>query len=137
MNAINRKKIYEDFPDLYRGKNKSMKESLMCFGFECGDGWFELIYNLSKSITDYCNKNNIPVPEVSQVKEKFGSLRFHIRGANDDIYKMIQDAENISSKTCEICGRLGIRQAINFWYSTLCDEHAELKTRRGIIKKST
>ena len=43
MNTENTKKLIEAFPALYRGYKKSPRESLMCFGFECGDGWFDLI----------------------------------------------------------------------------------------------
>ncbi len=135
MNHENSQKLYNDFPDLYRGKTKPITKSLMSFGFECGDGWFELIYNLSRDITVYCIKENIKMPEVIQVKEKFGSLRFYIQFGDDNISRMIRDAEQLSSKICEVCGENGDTKAINFWYSTLCKKHIELKTRRGIIKR--
>ena len=35
MNGEHTKALFDEFPDLYRGRNKSIKESLMSFGFEC------------------------------------------------------------------------------------------------------
>ena len=44
------KKLFESFPLLYRGRFKSISENLMPFGFECNNGWFKIIWNLSKNI---------------------------------------------------------------------------------------
>jgi len=43
MNKELSKKLYDDFPELYRGKDRPLTESLMCFGFECRDGWFQTL----------------------------------------------------------------------------------------------
>jgi hypothetical protein len=125
MNKENTEQLYKDFPELYRGKDKSPQATSMCFGFECGDGWFQIIYRLSKQITDHCkNKSRVEIPEVMQVKEKFGTLRFYIDYGDNYIYDVIEDAELISSVICDICGKWGSPTKIHGWQLTRCEEHA-------------
>jgi len=117
-------KLYEDFPELYRGRNKSSRESLMCFGFSCGDGWFQIIYDLSADILAMVKEEGIAVPEVTQVKEKLGALRFYLGiSRNEKIHQRISQAEELSLKTCEVCGAPGCTRP-GVWIRTLCDEHA-------------
>jgi hypothetical protein len=61
---------------------------------------------------------------ASQVKEKFGTLRFYYSGGDDIINGMAVMAESMSGVTCEVCGNVG-RQRGGGWIRTLCDEHAE------------
>lgn len=60
---------------------------------------------------------------VDQVKEKFGTLRFYC-GGNDQIYKYVRLAENLSGRACEICGKNGKCGQVGGWYTTRCKEHA-------------
>lgn len=50
MNQELTKKLYDEFPELYRGRNKPTTETAMCFGFDCNDGWFQIIYDLSADL---------------------------------------------------------------------------------------
>jgi hypothetical protein len=125
MNQQLDEKLCADFPDLYRGRNKSIKESAMPWGFECGDGWFKLIYDLSKEITDYCSAVGIEVPETTQVKEKFGTLRFYLMNESEAITEMIEDAENKSANTCEVCGYKGKLMGKS-WLKVRCPQHVEI-----------
>jgi len=117
-------KLFNDFPDLYRGCNKPMTESLMCFGFECGNGWFQLIYDLSSDLMRITRTKGYKTPVVVQVKEKFGGLRFYINGSQDEYQGRIMAAEELSFQTCEMCGRKGERRS-GGWIQTLCDKHAK------------
>jgi hypothetical protein len=119
------KKLYKTFPDLYRDHTKSPQETAMCWGFQLnGDGWYKLIYKLSKQITKYCKKNKISIPAVSTVKSKFGSLRFYMSIYYKEIETFIDEAERISSETCELCGDTkGKTHQINGWLWTLCIKH--------------
>ena len=47
--------------------------------FQCGDGWMELVYSLSRAITDHAQRAGLDILAV-QVKEKFGTLRFYVYG---------------------------------------------------------
>jgi len=68
------------------------------FGVECGEGW----KGLYEPILDYAMEHNI---EVHQVKEKFSGLRIYLASYDDTVRKMIDDAEEKSYHTCEICGK--------------------------------
>ena len=43
MNEENTKYLFEKYPKIFVNKDKSMEESCMCWGFECGDGWFKIL----------------------------------------------------------------------------------------------
>ena len=62
------------------------------------------------------------VPAATQVKEKLGTLRFHLRGASIEQGHWVQFAEIVSSRCCETCGAPGeLRRG--GWLRTLCDQH--------------
>ena len=113
MNAENAKYLVDNFPNLYQDYGGDMKATCMAWGFECGDGWFELLKDLSEKLE----------PEgvvATQVKEKFGTLRFYARSATDETFALIDEAEDISEKTCEVCGKPGTLRGKG-WVQTLCD----------------
>ena len=112
-------KIYKDFPKLFPRNSRPM------FGFEVSDGWYDLIYNLCKEIDIERKKNKIII-DVTQVKEKFGGLRFYCTG-NTAIFNLVRKAEDLSFKTCEVCGRKGKHRDIGRWLQTLCFKHYILK----------
>jgi hypothetical protein len=63
---------------------------------------------------------------VTQVKEKFGTLRFYYNGGDDYIRGLVSMAEAMSATTCEECGSAGILRP-GGWVHTACDAHAERK----------
>ena len=115
------KKLCQDYPGLYRQRNLPMNETCMCWGFP-GDGWYKLIDELSRDLTEYATKNKITI-EATQVKEKFGTLSFYIDGVPekhyDQVYSLIRIAEGKSAKTCELCGAPG-EVAGTGWLRCLC-----------------
>ena len=110
------------YGELYRERFESMSRTCMCWGFECSDGWFHIIDNLSFRITHYYISKDTPsnIPAVGQVKEKFGTLRFYTSG-DDIIHNLISFAEDMSSVTCEICGKPA-KTYRNGWHQTLCPD---------------
>ena len=68
------------------------------------------------------------VPVASQVKEKFGGLRFYVWAATEEHYNYITFAESMSYRTCEHCGAPGKRYT-DGWHVVLCDEHAKEQGR--------
>lgn len=116
------KKLYKDFPELFEDKDKSMRETAMCWGIECGDGWFWVLYLACTLITFWCFLSRRELPRFSQVKEKYGTLRIHIWGGDEVIYWIIDQADNLSSLVCEECGWPGyIRDEL--WLKAACDKH--------------
>jgi len=117
MNKENTKKLVERFPKMFRGYHQPMTETAMCWGFECGDGWFSLLWDLCMSIEGLFPPEEF---EVTQVKEKFGSLRFYASGSTKEIEDKIDEAETNSSRICEWCGKKGKLRGRG-WLLTLCD----------------
>ena len=89
MNAEKENYLYETYPSLYRQHTLSMEQTCMCWGFECGDGWFDIINNLSQKLVEIAT-----TVEAVQVKEKFGGLRFYIGPVDTDksglVYNLIR-----------------------------------------------
>jgi hypothetical protein len=86
----------------------------MAFEFECGDGWELIIRKLAEKLE--------PMGVVAtQVKEKFGTLRFYTSGGSDAAYEAIDDATDESARTCEVCGDYGELRGRG-WMQTLCDD---------------
>jgi len=126
--------LCRDFPRLYRLRDGSMERTAMCWGFTCGDGWYELIRHLSEYLekeiekyVDECPEDTNP-PCAAQVKEKFGTLRFYMHTETDPMSQLINAAEHASAFICEQCGRAGKLRGGN-WLRTLCDECHEGGTK--------
>ena len=113
-------KLYEKYPKIFKQKDLSMRETCMCWGLECGDGWYWLIDNLCNCIQGYVDANDRPQVEAVQVKEKFGTLRYYINNGNDYIYGMISLAETLSYNVCENCGSITEITHTKGWIKTLC-----------------
>jgi hypothetical protein len=44
------KLLCEKYPKMMVNRNKDMKETCMCWGFECGDGWYNILNQLMGNI---------------------------------------------------------------------------------------
>jgi len=117
-------KLLNDFPKLFCGRKTTRTKPIRCFGFECSDGWFQIIYDLSADLIRISQEKGCRPPIVVQVKEKFGGLRFYIEGSNNEYQERISIAESLSHQTCEVCGRKGQTRR-GGWIQTLCDKHAK------------
>lgn len=120
MNEENTRFLIERYPELYED----------CHYFDCGDGWFDIIKDLSLAI-DLISKIRAPrantiglSPYALQVKEKYGTLRYYICGANEEMLNQIEKAEARSAETCEICGSIG-KVMGDGWLKTRCDYHKD------------
>lgn len=154
------------YPLIFKDRNANMQVTAMCWGLECGDGWYNIIDVLCGLLTsDYRQaqsrydsikdkvdqpqwegskkiiakeqideakaklyEETVKVPTASQVKEKFGGLRFYVDGANCEHHNYISFAESMSYRTCETCGSPG-KTYTDGWHSTLCDIHAAMLGR--------
>ena len=121
------KQLYDNFPDLFKEKDLPPEQSNMCWGFECSDGWYNIIFTLCSLIQIHqkSQKPDYKPVVVQQVKEKFGTLRFYYTGGDDTVSGMVAYAEAISGITCEICGDRGTTDWKRSWVRTLCSKHIE------------
>jgi len=70
---------------------------------------------------EVCSRFQSVRPRASQVKEKFGGLRFYMTTSTDEMDNLISEAEALSYKTCEDCGQPG-KPNDDGWISTLCEK---------------
>lgn len=119
-------KLMDNFPFM-RARNlwtgKLLNFAISC---DCDNGWFDLIFNLCKNIQEILNKkpkNFVKGFYPLQIKEKYAGLRFYVSYGDDDIFKLIDEAEYKSNNICEICGNEGFLCIKNTWYKTLCEVH--------------
>lgn len=115
---------------LYTGRRKPMTESLMCFGWECGEGWYdilsELSYNLEELNLRFYDKYRLRI-EATQVKEKFGTLRFY--------YNVMHDTSWLGFILAYPFNRLDslISNNVKFNYETVIDKEAYVTIERREI----
>jgi len=113
------------YPEIFKDRYADMTMTAMCWGFECGNGWFKIIDELCQELMDLSTQIDPPViPVATQVKEKFGTLRFYVSGATDAQFDAIDKAESKSAVTCEVCGEPGKMRGKS-WLYTACDEHTD------------
>lgn len=127
-------KLFEKYPKIFPdGRKVDPKRSLICFGLDCGNGWYTLIDKLCEQLQFDIDKNDYPQVEAVQVKEKFGGLRFYINSGNRKQFAMIHLAESLSFSICERCGKFSSEvenKPINGWYKSLCPKcRKEFKER--------
>lgn len=72
--------MMEEFPLLYGRRKLPMSQTCMCWGIECGEGWYNPLRELSFRLEclNYAigKKWGFRI-EAEQVKEKFGTLHFY------------------------------------------------------------
>ena len=105
-----------------------MKTPYELFGVEHNKGWRHIVEPLIKR----CNEEGVT---ILQIKEKFGTLRFYVQGASDELYEAIEAAERESEVTCEKCGTEG-KLRTDGWWRILCDE-CEKELGHDISSKET
>lgn len=121
------------FPHLYYQRNGDLRTTALCWGFQCGDGWFQLLWDLSAKLEPLCiaedakyrkeNPEDIGGPYfcVSTVKEKYGTLRVYLHHSTDEMEELLNEAEDRSATVCESCGSAGAYiNAEGYWKSTRC-----------------
>ena len=92
--------------------------------------------NIIKYLDDVF-KDLIKIPgfKYSQIKEKFGWLRFYIELCNDAvIYDYIRTAEENSSKICHYCGTTENLGHTTGWILISCEECATKHNKTWVAK---
>jgi hypothetical protein len=90
-----------------------------------GDGWFKIIYELVHSIRVNDLKKGDWITKATQIKEKFGGLRFYVTGTSDKNWALIRNAETKSYGVCEVTGsEVEVGTWNNGWIQTMCRQAA-------------
>ena len=140
MNEKLQSDLVKAYPAIFKNFGGDETKTCMHWGIECNDGWYDLIYCLCHSIQRHCQVENTRyIPETdkyefvvegdpeyvqvvaAQVKEKLGELRFYVDGGDATTEGMIQMAEAMSGRICELCGNPAKTSRGSGWLHTTCD----------------
>lgn len=128
INDENAKRIIDACPSLFASMRHEEDGATILpihFGFECGNGWTDLLVELCERIQKQLNTMPKDIAEefvAIQVKEKYGTLRFYLSHYDETVESFISEAEKKSSTVCQECGKQGKLRG-KVWYYTACDEH--------------
>lgn len=125
--------LAKKYPLLYRVTYHGKRYNVP---FECGDGWFCMLDELSQKLTDLEVCDCI---HIGQVKEKFGTLSYYysisplpinsnLQFLSDNIEDIVREYCNKSATICEWCGKEGKRRSSG-WIRVLCDRCTNLNGR--------
>lgn len=124
MDVALEEKLYTQHPLIFQERALAETETAMCRGIATGNGWYHLIDALCTQLQRMTDQDGAPQIIASQVKEKFGSLRFHAREADDRQKAVIELAQELSRRTCDVCGAPGEIVSTRRLVATRCKEHA-------------
>lgn len=141
------------FEDLSKSYPELMEKSNIGDAIGVGDGWFDIIDALCENIyrplfsakcklkaaIEYPRDDNgaylsacevelniqmESLPEIVDIKEKFGGLRFYTYNTTERVEDLISFAESMAERTCEVCGSRGRQDNYANWIKTLCETHS-------------
>lgn len=125
-------KLVERFPNLCVDYKGDPHVTCFAFGFECCDGWYDLIYDTLCKLDFFSQISGVDIT-IAQIKEKFGELRIYYnpldmslltedkgRFAQNIINDIIDNAATTSKNTCEVSGKQGTLCSKGSWYKALC-----------------
>jgi hypothetical protein len=95
--------------------------------------WNENVNDPDFEWTAFVKREEREVPKLieqvvaTQIKEKFGTLRFYYSGGDEFIRGLESMAASMTSRICEQCGCPGTSRSTKKqrWVLVLCDKHAE------------
>ena len=120
-NKLTQEYLFSKHAKIFIQHKLPMEQTCMCWGLEIGDGWYPVIDELCENIQTNVDSRNIRQIEALQVKEKFGGLRFYANYHDEEIYKLIRQAEYKASKTCVKCSSPGKSRDDRGWTIVLCN----------------
>ncbi len=97
-----------------------IKEAKKWIEKTCGKGWFPLIEEVYARLPSGVT--------ITTVYQKWGALRFDCDLWDDKFEEYLEEVEEKSMKTCEVCGKQGGEKIVNDWVETLCEEEACLES---------
>jgi hypothetical protein len=103
MDSQKTKELYERFPHLYRERLAPLQSSKMGWGFQCEDGWYKIIYEMSKKIQKISGDRDFAAAITEVSKNQDGTLRVEARNLSPPVADIIAAAREASRLTCEFC----------------------------------
>jgi len=103
MDSQKTNELYEKFPHLYRERTAPLESSHMAWGFQCENGWYKIIYEMSKKI-DKISTEGEHAPAISLVsRHEDGTLYVAVSNITPPVADIVTRATEQSRLTCEFC----------------------------------
>jgi len=136
-------KLVSQFPELCKQYGGDSKETCFAWGFECRNGWFQLVQETLEKIENIRKEYEVDV-SIAQIKSKFAKLTIYLDFGIDEksnkkiqeginlIYSVVDDAHKLSGSISEVSGLLGEIRSVNGWMIVLTEEEYILAQEFGI-----
>jgi hypothetical protein len=96
------KLLCEKYPKMMVNRNKNMQETCMCWGFECGDGWFNILDQLMGNIQHHIDWKE----KQRNGAFKYNEMAAQAKAGNFDLFeedmKALTDTEYKEKRLAEI-----------------------------------
>lgn len=125
MDAALQEQLYQRYPAIFSERHLPQEETSMCWGIQTKDGWYHLIDALCAQLQWETDHNGAPQIVATQIKEKFGTLRFHAHDESERQDAMIRLASKLSSRLCDTCGAPGSIVQIGRRTAARCGVHSK------------
>ena len=96
------KLLCERYPKMMVNRNKDMKETCMCWGFECGEGWFNILDQLMGNIQHHIDWKIRQHDVAIKYNEMATALKAGNRGLFDEDMKDFTDLKYKEQRRQEI-----------------------------------
>ena len=77
------KLLCEKYPKMMVNRNKPMQETCMCWGFECGDGWFNILNQLMGNIQHHIDWKD----KQREYARKYNEMATQAKAGNFDLFE--------------------------------------------------
>ena len=138
MNTTKTNKLYESFPALYRERTMTLAQSQMPWGFQCGDGWFNIVWELSEKLNSLALRDDSVEGSlrVNEVRAEEGQLVVGLTNAAPDARDVVEHAQIKSQFTCELCGHAPsyLRKHPDFYQRVVCGRCMKKGKKRSYNK---
>lgn len=126
-------RLFNKYPKIFQQRKLPMSETCMCWGIDTPDSWYTLLDALCSGIQERVDSGKCGQVEATQVKEKFGGLRFYHNGCDEAVYALIEMAYLLSISTCAECGMVSedVSCSSSGWVTYLCPECKALVVKKG------
>jgi hypothetical protein len=89
------KLLCERYPKMMVNRNKPMQETCMCWGFECGDGWFNILDQLMGNIQHHIDWKL----RQQRIATDYNSMAAQAKAGNFDLFEEnMKDTVNLEYK---------------------------------------
>ena len=123
MNPDLQDKLFERFP-WAEAKDPNTGERLgyltPCW---CGDGWYQLIWNMFEEIENVYKAKDLPINAVIfEIKEKYATIHTVVCKGVPEINNITEKYGRLSEEVCESCCAQGRVRDMFGWLTVYCDQ---------------